>query len=207
MKYKSFNNETTRSSVLKALGDKGNAAAWNRFFDLYAGFVFSIARDRGLNAEDADDVVQEVFSALARTMGKFQYDRAKGKFRSYLLSLVIWRVMDHLRAKQSEAKAIAHLAGDLPDMPDPSSVTVDEFTDQEWRAAAQEEAFRRLRAVVKPDHYAAYVASVVEGMDTDTVTKLYGVTRDNLYQIRSRLSAQLKVIYDQVLKEMDLGPR
>ena len=47
MTYRHFNNETTRSSVLKAVADTENEAAWARFFDLYAGFVFSIARSKG----------------------------------------------------------------------------------------------------------------------------------------------------------------
>ena len=57
MTYRHFNNETTRSSVIRAVADTENAAAWNRLFDLYAGFVYSIARRKGLNDADADDVV------------------------------------------------------------------------------------------------------------------------------------------------------
>ena len=63
----------------------GDEAAWSRFFDLYAGFVFAISRSKGLTSEDADDIVQGVFSELARKMPTFEYDRTKGKFRSYLL--------------------------------------------------------------------------------------------------------------------------
>ena len=53
MTYRHFNNETTRSSVIRAVADTENAAAWNRLFDLYAGFVYSIARRKGLNDADA----------------------------------------------------------------------------------------------------------------------------------------------------------
>ena len=61
MTYRYFKNETTRSSLLRAVADTENEAAWKRLFDLYAGFVFSLARSKGLNDEDADDVVQAVF--------------------------------------------------------------------------------------------------------------------------------------------------
>ena len=53
MTYRHFNNESTRSSVIRAVADTENAAAWNRLFDLYAGFVYSIARRKGLNDADA----------------------------------------------------------------------------------------------------------------------------------------------------------
>ena len=48
MTYRSYHDATTRSSVLAAVKDTGDAAAWARFFDLYAGFVFAIARSKGL---------------------------------------------------------------------------------------------------------------------------------------------------------------
>ena len=103
MTYRHFNNESTRSSVLRAVADTENEAAWNRFFDLYAGFVYSVARSRGLNDADADDVVQNVFADLARNLPTFRYDRAKGRFRSYLAGLVNWRVVDKMKSAKREA--------------------------------------------------------------------------------------------------------
>ena len=46
-------------------------------------------------------------------------------------------------------------------------------------------------------------ASTVEGQDTEAVMKLYGLSRDNLYQIRTRLTAKLRETVVQVLAEMD----
>ena len=198
MTYRHFNNETTRSSVIRAVADTENEAAWQRLFDLYAGFVFSIARSKGLKEEDADDVVQIVFADLARNLPTFQYDRAKGRFRSYLTGLVNWRVMDRLKASKRDAELKANfweeakaVGGD------------DDFSEREWQQAAMEEALRRIKPEVRPEHYAAFVASAVEGQDTDVVTKLYGISRDNLYQIRKRLTAKLQEKATEVRAEMD----
>ena len=200
MTYRHFNNESTRSSVLRAVADTENAAAWNRLFDLYAGFVYSIARSKGLNDADADDIVQVVFADLARNLPTFTYDREKGRFRSYLTGLVCWRVMDRLRSgkRDAELKAnfweeaqAAKVAGEY------------EFAEREWQAAAMEEALRRMKPDVRPEHYAAFVASAVEGQDTETVTNLYGISRDNLYQIRARLTEKLRETVAKVLAEMD----
>ena len=199
MTYRHFNNETTRSSVLRAVANTENEAAWQRLFDLYAGFIFSIARSKGLKPEDADDIVQVVFTDLARNLPTFQYDRSKGRFRSYLAGLVHWRVTDRLKAGkrdmelmasfEEESKATA--AGDTA------------FEEREWQAAAMEEALRRIKPDVRPEHYAAFVASTVEGQDTETVMRLYGLSRDNLYQIRKRLTAKLRETVEQVLADMD----
>ena len=207
MTYRHFNNETTRSSVIRAVADTENEAAWQRLFDLYAGFVFSIARSKGLKEEDADDVVQIVFADLARNLPTFLYDRAKGKFRSYLTGLVHWRVKDKLKAgmRDSELKAAFWEEAKAAATDD------DGFSEREWQQAALEEALRRIKPDVRPEHYAAFVASAVEGQDTETVMRLYNLSRDNLYQIRTRLTAKLRETVAKVLEEMDEpgapGPR
>ena len=200
MTYRHFNNETTRSSVIRAVADTENAAAWNRLFDLYAGFVFSIARSKGLNDTDADDIVQMVFSDLARNLPSFKYDREKGHFRPYLVALVKWRVIDRLKAVRRDAD----LKADFMEEAKSAATTEDEdFEEREWQSAAMEETLRRIKPEVRPEHYAAFVASAVEGQDTDVVTKLYGISRDSLYQIRKRLTVKLREKLAEVRAEMD----
>ena len=200
MTYKHFNNESTRSSVLQAVADTENEAAWNRFFDLYAGFVYSIARSKGLSDADADDIVQVVFVDLARNLPTFKYDREKGRFRSYLAGLVNWRVMDRLKSGKRDAELKANF---LEEARAAAVAGDDEFAEREWQSAAMEEALRRIKPDVRPEHYAAFVASAVEGQDTEVVTKLYGISRDNLYQIRARLTAKLRETVAAVIAEMD----
>ena len=200
MTYRHFNNETTRSSVIRAVANTENEAAWQRFFDLYAGFVFSIARSKGLNDTDADDIVQMVFIDLARNLPSFKYDREKGCFRSYLAALVKWRVIDRLKAVRRDAD----LKADFMEEAKSAATTEDEdFEEREWQSAAMEETLRRIKPEVRPEHYAAFVASAVEGQDTDVVTKLYGISRDSLYQIRKRLTVKLREKLAEVRAEMD----
>ena len=200
MTYRYFNNESTRSSVLRAVANTENEAAWQRFFDLYAGFIFSIARSKGLKPEDADDIVQIVFTDLARNLPTFLYNRAKGKFRSYLAGLVHWRVTDRLKAGKRNMELMASFEEEAKATGAANDAA---FYEREWQAAALEEALHRIKPEVNPEHYAAFVASTVEGQDTETVMKLYNLSRDNLYQIRKRLSERLRKVMSEVLAEMD----
>ncbi len=200
MTYRHFNNESTRSSVLKAVADTGNEAAWRRLFDLYAGFVFSIARSKGLNDADADDIVQTVFADLARNLPAFKYDREKGRFRAYLSALTRWRINDRLRSGKRDVELKASFMEDAKAL---MSADDEDFEEREWQSAALEEALRRIKPGVQSAHYAAFVASAVEGQDTETVARLHGISIDNLYQIRKRLTAKLREAVKQVLEEMD----
>jgi RNA polymerase sigma-70 factor (ECF subfamily) len=200
MTYRHFNNESTRSSVLKAVADTGNEAAWRRLFDLYAGFVFSIARSKGLNDADADDIVQAVFADLARNLPSFKYDREKGRFRAYLSALTRWRINDRLRSGKRDVELKASFMEDAKAL---MSAADEDFEEREWQSAALEEALRRIKPDVQSAHYAAFVASAVEGQDTETVARLHGISIDNLYQIRKRLTAKLREAVKQVLEEMN----
>ena len=57
----------------------------------------------------------------------------------------------------------------------------------------------------RPDHFAAFVESTVEGLDTETVMRLHGMTSDNIYQIRARFTAKLKTLVATIRTEMDEG--
>ena len=199
MTYRYFNNETTRSSVLKAVADTANEAVWQRLFDLYAGLVFSIARSKGLNEEEADDVVQDVFIRLAEFLPTFEYSRMKGRFRSYLINLVYNLIIDKWRMHQREDERMRAYKDEVVNMTPADK----DFAEREWQEAALEEALRRIKPEVRPEHYAAFVASTVEGQDTETVMRLYNLSRDNLYQIRKRLAAKLRETVPVVLSEME----
>ena len=144
-----------------------------------------------------------------RTLPTFKYDRTKGKFRSYLSGLVHWRVMDRLKADKRDADIKAAFCEEANTAV--SSLGDDDFEQREWQAAALEEALRRIKPDVRPEHYAAFVASAVEGQDTESVMRLYGLTSDNLYQIRKRLTERLRETVAAVIAEMDApdapGPR
>ncbi len=198
MPYKPFKNEQTRSSVLAGVRS-GSEAEWSRFFDLYAGYVFSLANQAGLVGADADDIVQTVFVELASPGGFSGYDRAKGPFRPWLRQRVLWRVMDEFRRRSSLPSFDISHKGNMDLLTEDLSAAHDEL----WRAAAREEAMRRLQAEASPEHFAIFQASVVEEIPTEDVMSLYHVTRDNLYQIRKRMRAAFKRHFAAALLDLD----
>ena len=49
-----------------------------------------------------DEVVQEVLVSLTRSMPQFKYDPGKGKFRSYLKTVVLHEIFRKTRQKRGE---------------------------------------------------------------------------------------------------------
>ena len=67
-------------------------------------------------------------------------------------------------------------------------------------------ALDRLRAEINPAHFQAYYASAIEKMDAEAVSRLCGVTPNNLYQIRRRVGARFRVILEETMRDLD-APR
>ena len=77
----------TRASLILRLPNAADAAAWDEFVLVYGPLVFRVARRQGLQPTDADDLVQEVFSAAAKQVGDWLQRPDRGRFRAWLLRI------------------------------------------------------------------------------------------------------------------------
>ncbi len=74
----------TRQTLIVKLRDPADAAAWREFAAIYRPLVYRLARRRGLQDADAHDLCQEVFGAVARSIGRYDPDPSRGSFRGWL---------------------------------------------------------------------------------------------------------------------------
>jgi RNA polymerase sigma factor (sigma-70 family) len=73
----------------------GDQSAFADLYDRYCRQAYSLARRVCVDAEFAEDVVQEAFLAVWRTPGRF--DPSRGTFAGWLLTLVHHRAVDAVR--------------------------------------------------------------------------------------------------------------
>jgi RNA polymerase sigma-70 factor (ECF subfamily) len=77
----------TRASLIVRLPDAADARAWDDFVAVYAPLVYRLARRTGLQPADADDVVQEVLAAVARSVDGWLGRSDRGPYRAWLLRI------------------------------------------------------------------------------------------------------------------------
>jgi RNA polymerase sigma-70 factor, ECF subfamily len=110
--YAAWEDET--SSTLVREIKVQSPTAWKRFVGLYHGLIYRWCRKAGLQPEDAADVGQEVFRAVARQICDYRHDRSGDTFRGWLRTIT----RDKIRDWASQQPSVR--AWDLPDGDDQS---------------------------------------------------------------------------------------
>src|SRR5260370_13454327 len=78
--------------------------AWQRLVELYTPLVAYWCRRWGVRGDDADDVRQEVFVAVASSVAGFQADRAGATFRGWLRGITHNKLLEHLRRRRPQVQ-------------------------------------------------------------------------------------------------------
>jgi RNA polymerase sigma-70 factor (ECF subfamily) len=190
---------TTHTTLLSRLATGTDGAAWSEFWDRYGELIHRYARRRGLQPADADEVTQDVLVALSRAMPGFTYDPARGKFRSYLKTIVaraIRRKNDQKRG-QVLLEDIEAAAGAPP-----AADAVDDEWELEWRRYHLRLGMRKVELEFSRLDVAAFQAYAVAGRDSRETAEALGMSVDQVYQAKSRILKRLgELIATQIEEE------
>jgi RNA polymerase sigma-70 factor, ECF subfamily len=98
----SLQNQTD-AELIFALRD-GQTPAMGVLYDRHSGLVYGLALKVLGNAQEAEDLTQEVFIALVKSTA---YDPQRGSLRTFLAILTKSRALDRLRSRSSARQLIA----------------------------------------------------------------------------------------------------
>lgn len=183
--------EITRPSLLIRIRDLRDEIAWAEFARLYTPLIYRVARQSGLQDADASLVAQDVLITVARTIHRFEYDRAYGSFRGWLKVVTRSRLSDFLRAQGRHVQG----SGDtvvlrvLDDQADPSQP---DLWEREYRRSLFEWAAERIRCEFEEKTWQAFWQTSVDGRETADVAGALGTSVGAVYIARSRVIARLR---------------
>jgi RNA polymerase sigma factor (sigma-70 family) len=193
----------TRQSLLNRLKTVENQESWQEFFETYWNLIYSAAVRSGLGDAEAQDVVQETVICVVRSMPDFQYDPQKGSFKAWLRKLTRWRVLDHVRKRNSTPAPFANLGGDQPfilEIPDESDQSFDANWDDEWRKAIVEVAVRKTKSRVDEKQFQIFELCAVQGWPVEKVANTLKISAARVYVSKHRVGK----VFEQELKSIDL---
>src|SRR5215212_4777258 len=191
----------TRASLLGRLKDWQDKASWQQFFETYAKLIYRVARKSGLKDQEAQDVVQETMSGVAKHMPSFQYNPALGSFKGWLLQLTRWRIIDQVDKRKSarlapeegETAVMATTAIPLIDqLVDPASLDLDQVWEMEWEKNLFAAALARVKQKLDPAKYQIFDFYVNKEWEAEKVSEKFGVPVAQVYLIKHRVTEMLR---------------
>jgi RNA polymerase sigma-70 factor (ECF subfamily) len=160
--------------------------AWAQVVTVFSPIVYRWCRQAGLAGHDASDVVQDVFSSVARGIGRFERVKGEGSFRSWLATITRNRVRDHLRrhAKQPQAQGGTHALQQMNQVHESLDHSISE-------ADLNESLPRRVLELVEseftPATWQAFWLTTVEGVSAVEVAERLQLNVASVYQAKSRV--------------------
>ena len=197
----------TRATLLDRLKDWQDQSSWQQFFDTYWGLIYGVARQAGLSDAEAQDVVQETMSGVARHMPSFKYDPALGSFKNWLLTQTRWRIIDQRRKRTPARKpeTVATTAGtataSIDRLIDPATFSLDAMWEAEWEKNLLNAALTRLKSKIDPEKFQIFDFYVKKEWPAEKVATTFGTSVDQVYLIKHRVTEMLKEEVKRLEKE------
>ncbi len=183
---------STSSSLLGRV-KAGQPDAWGRLVELYGPTVYRWCRKCGVEAGDAADVCQEVFSSMASHVGGFRREKPGDSFRGWLWTITRNKAQDHFRRRAGEPNAQGgsqnrdFLAG-LPAATSEVSRSSEPPNDR----ALVRRALEAVRQEVEPASWQAFWRMTVEGRSSAEVARELSMTPSAVRQAKYRLLRRLR---------------
>lgn len=196
-------NKSDSSGLSLALRlQRDSAEAWQDLVELYGPLVASWAGRTGLDEAASEDIAQDVFLTVHRSIAQFDPTVPGATFRGWLWRVTRNAVLQSIRKRHPDARggstAYAQVAA-LPDAWSEESLGDDPPSSSGDTAALLNRAMRQIQSRVETTTWLAFHRTVVEGQSTEEVARDLDLTPAAVRKAKSRTLQRLrKQLGDQI---------
>lgn len=192
--------ETNESLILR-VKDPGDAAAWSTFLAIYRPVVCRMARSRGLQYADADDLAQQVFMSIAQAIDRWEPGAGMPPFRVWLTRIARNAIVNALTRRKPDVAAgstsVREMLNDFPERDNETTKTLME----ESRIQALRWAAEQIRGEFLEATWTMFWQTSIEGRPVASVAHELDRSPGAVYIARYRVMQRLK---QKVMEVSDL---
>jgi RNA polymerase sigma-70 factor (ECF subfamily) len=176
--------------------------AWRRLLRLYGPVVYGWCKGNGLQATDAEDVVQEVFRTVLMRIGDFRRERPGDTFRGWLWTITRFKIGDHLRRRASQPRAAggSEARDELEQLPADMVSESSEVSPGVTRGLYRR-ALELIRGEFEEVSWQAFWRVVGESQRPADVAAELGISLNAVYLAKSRILRRLREALGDVPEE------
>ncbi len=185
---------TTSTTLLAKLAERESGidqAEWNRFFSLYYPVMVEFARARGAG-DDSEDVVQEVLADLVKVFQTGRYARGKGRFKSYLATMLRNELISRFRRMQAKSRVDGRARTPAAPLPaPPAAPSADDMPA--WNLARHRAAVEHVltRTAISEQSRQIYRELLTTGDSCAKVARRMNLPAATVRQVKSRVSRMI----------------
>jgi len=187
----------TRKSLLSRLKNLDDQDSWRLFFETYWKLIYRAALRAGLTEAEAEDVVQETVIAMSKNIRKFEYDSARGSFKTYLMRMTNWRIAGQFRKRMPIQERMPRTAtetttDEVERLADPVLPALEALWDKEWEENLMGAALQRAKAKTDPKLYQVFDLYVRQKWPASRVARDLHVSRAKVYLAKHLIGKLIK---------------
>ena len=191
----------TRESLLLRLHDPRDRDAWNRFMQLYRPVVYRLARGRGLQDADAQDLVQHVLMAVAASIPRWRRVDPDVKFRHWLRRVCKNATINALSRIPKDQACGGTTFSNLMQQCTDEQDGLEEAIEWEHRREVYRRASLLLQTEVNEESWQIFRMIVIDGRSAGWVAEHLGKSIGSVYVARCRTMNRLR----EIAREVDGG--
>ncbi len=185
-----MSNFETRASLLLRIRDANNVQAWTDFVEIYMPLLHAYAMRNGLQDADAADLAQDTVRQVVRAISRFEYDKAKGSFRGWLLAIARNEIRKQIKQNRNmgrlgRQRSQLHASAG-------SSASRRSRWEREYQLHLFHWAANRVKVEFRETSWRAFWQTVVEGKEIASVAEELNVSPGAIYIARSRVLARIR---------------
>ena len=187
----------TNASLILRVKDPLDDTAWSAFLAIYRPVVYRMARGRGMQHADAEDLTQQVFVSIAGAIENWEGGEDRPPFRFWLHRIARNAIVNAITRRKPDQGAGSTSVREMLDAM-PSNDDVSRELEQESRSEALRWAAEQIRAEFSDATWKMFWQTAIAGKPVAEIAKDVGRSTGAVYMARYRIMQRLKAKISEV---------